>query len=43
MTIWSLSGRVRWGRDPRETLRPGSRIDTTIAGIGILVTRVEGW
>jgi 2-keto-4-pentenoate hydratase/2-oxohepta-3-ene-1,7-dioic acid hydratase in catechol pathway len=33
---------VGMGRDPREVLRPGSRIDTTISGIGTLTTRVVG-
>lgn len=33
---------VGWTRSPREVLRPGSRIDTTISGIGTLTTRVEG-
>jgi 2,4-diketo-3-deoxy-L-fuconate hydrolase len=33
---------VGWGREPREVLRPGSRVDTTIAGIGTLTTRVAG-
>lgn len=33
---------VGWMRDPRETLHPGSRIDTTIEGIGTLTTRVLG-
>lgn len=32
---------VGWTRDPRETLRPGSRIDTTVEGIGTLTTRVS--
>ena len=31
---------IGWSRDPRETLRPGSRIDTTITGIGTLTTRI---
>jgi 2-keto-4-pentenoate hydratase/2-oxohepta-3-ene-1,7-dioic acid hydratase in catechol pathway len=31
---------VGWMREPRETLHPGSRIDTTIEGIGTLTTRV---
>lgn len=31
---------VGWTREPRETLRPGSRIDTTVEGIGTLTTRV---
>jgi 2-keto-4-pentenoate hydratase/2-oxohepta-3-ene-1,7-dioic acid hydratase in catechol pathway len=31
---------VGWKREPRETLHPGSRIDTTIEGIGTLTTRV---
>jgi 2-keto-4-pentenoate hydratase/2-oxohepta-3-ene-1,7-dioic acid hydratase in catechol pathway len=30
---------VGWSRDPRETLRAGSRIETTIEGIGTLTTR----
>ena len=30
---------VGWSRDPRETVRPGNRIETTIEGIGTLVTR----
>ena len=30
---------VGWSRDPRETLRAGSRVDTTIEGIGTLTTR----
>ncbi len=33
---------VGWMRDPRETLQPGSRIDTSIEGIGTLTTRVVG-
>ena len=33
---------VGWTREPRETLRPGARIDTTIEGIGTLTTRVVG-
>jgi 2-keto-4-pentenoate hydratase/2-oxohepta-3-ene-1,7-dioic acid hydratase in catechol pathway len=33
---------VGWSRDPRELLHPGSRIDTTISGIGTLTTRVAG-
>lgn len=33
---------VGWTRQPRETLRPGARIDTTIEGIGTLTTRVVG-
>ena len=31
---------VGWMRDPKETLHPGSRIETTIEGIGTLTTRV---
>lgn len=31
---------VGMGREPREVLRPGSRVDTTITGIGTLTTRV---
>ena len=31
---------VGWMRDPKETIGPGSRIDTTIEGIGTLTTRV---
>ena len=31
---------VGMGREPREFLRPGSRVDTTISGIGTLTTRV---
>lgn len=31
---------VGWSRQPRETLRPGSRLDSTIAGIGTLTTRI---
>jgi len=31
---------VGWGREPKEALHPGSRIDTTISGIGTLTTRV---
>ena len=30
---------VGWSRSPRETLRAGSRVDTTIEGIGTLTTR----
>ncbi|WP_375387118.1 fumarylacetoacetate hydrolase family protein [uncultured Amnibacterium sp.] len=30
---------VGWSRDPRETLHAGSRIETTIDGIGTLTTR----
>ncbi len=30
---------VGWSRDPRETLRAGSRVETTIEGIGTLTTR----
>lgn len=30
---------VGWSRSPRETLRVGTRIDTTIKGIGTLTTR----
>lgn len=33
---------VGMSREPREVLRPGSRIDTTISGIGTLTTRVVG-
>jgi 2,4-didehydro-3-deoxy-L-rhamnonate hydrolase len=33
---------VGWSREPRELLHPGSRIDTTIGGIGTLTTRVVG-
>lgn len=33
---------VGWSRDPKEALAPGSRIDTTISGIGTMTTRVEG-
>jgi 2-keto-4-pentenoate hydratase/2-oxohepta-3-ene-1,7-dioic acid hydratase in catechol pathway len=33
---------VGFSRTPAEWLRPGSRIDTTISGIGTLVTRVTG-
>jgi len=33
---------VGWSREPREVLRPGSRIDTTISGIGTLTTQVTG-
>ena len=33
---------VGMGREPREFLRPGSRVDTTISGIGTLTTRVTG-
>jgi len=32
---------VGWSRSPREVLHPGSRIDTTISGIGTLTTRVQ--
>ena len=31
---------VGWTRTPRKTLRPGSRVDTTIEGIGTLTTQV---
>lgn len=31
---------VGWSREPRETLRAGSRIDTTIQAIGTLTTRL---
>ena len=31
---------VGWMREPRETLRGGARVDTTIEGIGTLTTRV---
>jgi 2,4-didehydro-3-deoxy-L-rhamnonate hydrolase len=33
---------VGWSREPKELLHPGSRIDTTIGGIGTLTTRVVG-
>lgn len=33
---------VGWSREPKELLQPGSRIDTTIGGIGTLTTRVVG-
>ncbi len=33
---------VGWSREPRKLLHPGSRIDTTIGGIGTLTTRVVG-
>ncbi|WP_246115531.1 fumarylacetoacetate hydrolase family protein [Trebonia kvetii] len=33
---------VGFSRTPAEWLRPGSRIDTTISGIGTLITRVTG-
>ena len=33
---------VGWSREPKELLHPGSRIDTTIGGIGTLTTRVAG-
>lgn len=33
---------VGWGRNPKEYLRPGSRITTTIEGIGTLRTRIVG-
>ena len=33
---------VGWSREPAELLHPGSRIDTTIGGIGTLTTRVVG-
>ena len=33
---------VGMGRNPREVLRPGSRIDTAISGIGTLTTRIAG-
>ena len=33
---------VGFSRTPPETLPPGSRVDTTIAGIGTLTTRVTG-
>lgn len=33
---------VGWSRHPRETLRGGGRIDTTIEGIGTLTTRLIG-
>lgn len=31
---------IGWSRQPRELLHPGSRIDTTIDGIGTLTTRI---
>lgn len=33
---------IGWSRDPKELLGPGSRVDTTIAGIGTLTTRIVG-
>ena len=33
---------VGWSRNPKEVLRPGSRVDTTIEGIGTLTTRIVG-
>ena len=33
---------VGFSRNPPEWLRPGSRVDTTISGIGTLTTRVTG-
>lgn len=33
---------IGWSREPKQTLTPGSRIDTTIAGIGTLTTRIIG-
>jgi 2-keto-4-pentenoate hydratase/2-oxohepta-3-ene-1,7-dioic acid hydratase in catechol pathway len=33
---------VGWSREPKELLHPGSRIETTIGGIGTLTTRVVG-
>ncbi len=33
---------IGWSREPKQTLIPGSRIDTTIAGIGTLTTRIIG-
>ena len=33
---------VGWSREPKELLHPGSRIDTTIGGIGTLTTTVVG-
>ena len=33
---------VGWSRNPKELLAPGSRVDTTIEGIGTLTTRIVG-